>query len=237
MSQIATEVQRDPRESGPSATPPSTRYAPPAAAARAPNATTSSNVAGNQISLQAALTAANGDPRLALETILGERNTLSSQNSQLWKIIEKQRGMYNSLHKELDRVKAERDRLQSRSSSESSTKRPSGGDSTSKKQVTRSQSEDRRESQSFALLYYYYYRLEKSPIQTLSHHVTCAAPAELTYSYYWPLWPQTCSAATFYKFARNMEGMGRIPNFACIPIAVRQHASHVLIRLFTLSQI
>ena len=154
MSQIATEVPRDSRDPGPSTTPPSTRYAPQAAAARAPIAA-SANVAGNQVSMQAALTAANGNLHLALETILNERNTLSSQNSQLWKIIEKQRGMYNSLHKELDRVKAERDRLQSRPSGESSTKRPSGGDSTSKKQVIRSQSEDRRESHLFALLFWH----------------------------------------------------------------------------------
>ena len=54
----------------------------------------------------------NWDPLVALEPILGERNP------QLWKIIEKQRGMYNNLHKELDRAKAERDRLQSKSSGE-----------------------------------------------------------------------------------------------------------------------
>jgi RalA-binding protein 1 len=97
--------------------------------------------------MEAALAASNGDPFVTLEVILGERNTLSSQNSQLWKIIEKQRGMYNNLHKELDRVKAERDRLQSKSSAETSSKRPSAGESIPRKQVPRSQSEDRRESQ------------------------------------------------------------------------------------------
>lgn len=151
MSQIPTapDVPRDARDPDPSTTPPSTRYPPAAATPRPPplNTTpTATNLAGNQVSMQAALASVNGDPLVALETILGERNTLSSQNSQLWKIIEKQRGMYNSLHKELDRVKADRDRLQSKSSADLSIKRPVTGDSTSRKQITRSQSEDRRES-------------------------------------------------------------------------------------------
>ena len=155
MSQRATEGPRESRESrdsDPSTTPPSTRYPPPAASSRPPATAASTNVAGNQISIHAALAAATGDPLVALETILGERNTLSSQNSQLWKIIEKQRGMYTSLHKELDRAKAERDRLQSKSSGETSTKRPSAGGPTHATQLTRSQSEDRRESElSFVL--------------------------------------------------------------------------------------
>jgi RalA-binding protein 1 len=152
MSQIAAEVPRESRDPDPNTTSPSTRYAhstsrspPPTTHCRC--SATASNLAGNQVSMQAALASANGDPLVALETILGERNTLSSQNSQLWKIIEKQRGMYNSLHKELDRAKAERDRLQSKSSAETSTKRPAAGESTPRKQLTRSQSEDRRESQ------------------------------------------------------------------------------------------
>ena len=155
MSQIPTapDVPRDARDPDPNTTPtpPSTRYPPPPAAAtpRPPPLTTTltaTNLAGNQVSLQAALDSVQGNPLVALETILGERNTLSSQNSQLWKIIEKQRGMYNSLHKELDRVKADRDRLQSKSSTDLSSKRAAAGDSTSRKQITRSQSEDRRES-------------------------------------------------------------------------------------------
>lgn len=159
MSQIPTtaDLPRDTRDPDPVTTP---RYPPPPAPAattatatatattRPPPVTaTANNLAGNQVSMQAALTSANGDPLVALETILGERNTLSAQNSQLWKIIEKQRGMYNNLHKELDRVKAERDRLQTRSPAETTSKRSAAGDSASRKQITRSQSEDRRESQ------------------------------------------------------------------------------------------
>jgi RalA-binding protein 1 len=45
----------------------------------------------------------------ALEAILQERNTLASQNAQLWKLIEKQRSGYNQILKELERVRGERD--------------------------------------------------------------------------------------------------------------------------------
>jgi hypothetical protein len=162
MSQIATDFPRESRESRDGSpntpAPPTTRHPPAGSAARPPATTTSTNTAGNQVSMEAALGAANGDPLVALETILNDRNSLSSQNSQLWKIIEKQRGMYNNLHKELDRVKAERDRLQGRSSGETSTKRR---ESTSRKQITRSHSEDRRESH-YSLAFY---RLESRPPQ------------------------------------------------------------------------
>lgn len=50
------------------------------------------------------------DPKMAaLEAILQERNTLASQNAQLWKLIEKQRSGYNQILKELERVRGERD--------------------------------------------------------------------------------------------------------------------------------
>jgi RalA-binding protein 1 len=50
------------------------------------------------------------DPKLAaLEQAISERNSLSAQNSQLWKLIEKQRAGYNQLIKELERIRAERD--------------------------------------------------------------------------------------------------------------------------------
>jgi RalA-binding protein 1 len=53
----------------------------------------------------------------ALDQALFERNQLSSQNSQLWKLIEKQRSGYNQMLKELERVRAERDSLRGRVSS------------------------------------------------------------------------------------------------------------------------
>ncbi|KAJ7453922.1 hypothetical protein B0H11DRAFT_1926596 [Mycena galericulata] len=53
------------------------------------------------------------DPKLAaLEQATAERNTLSSQNGQLWKLIEKQRAGYNQILKELERVRSEARQLQ-----------------------------------------------------------------------------------------------------------------------------
>ncbi|RXW23955.1 hypothetical protein EST38_g1889 [Candolleomyces aberdarensis] len=50
------------------------------------------------------------DPKAAaLDHVVAERNTLSAQNSQLWKLIEKQRAGYNQILKELERIRAERD--------------------------------------------------------------------------------------------------------------------------------
>ncbi len=52
----------------------------------------------------------SSDPKLAaLEHAVSDRNTLCSQNSQLWKLIEKQRAGYAQLLKELERVRGERD--------------------------------------------------------------------------------------------------------------------------------
>ncbi|CAK5267320.1 unnamed protein product [Mycena citricolor] len=54
--------------------------------------------------------ATSQDPKLAaLDQAVQERNVLSSQNGQLWKLIEKQRSGYNQILKELERVRGERD--------------------------------------------------------------------------------------------------------------------------------
>lgn len=45
----------------------------------------------------------------ALEQAVNERNVLAAQNTQLWKLIEKQRSGYNQIIKELDRIRGERD--------------------------------------------------------------------------------------------------------------------------------
>ena len=50
----------------------------------------------------------------ALEAAVTERNTLSAQNTQLWKLIEKQRSGYNHIMKELERLRGERDLYRSR---------------------------------------------------------------------------------------------------------------------------
>lgn len=45
----------------------------------------------------------------ALEQAVNDRNVLSAQNTQLWKLIEKQRTGYNQIMKELERIRNERD--------------------------------------------------------------------------------------------------------------------------------
>ena len=50
----------------------------------------------------------------ALEQVISERNVLSSQNSQLWKLVEKQRSGYSQILKELERVRSERDTFKAR---------------------------------------------------------------------------------------------------------------------------
>ncbi|KAH9479619.1 putative Rho-type GTPase-activating protein 2 [Psilocybe cubensis] len=54
--------------------------------------------------------AASPDPKTAaLDQAVADRNVLSAQNAQLWKLIEKQRTGYNQILKELERIRAERD--------------------------------------------------------------------------------------------------------------------------------
>jgi len=45
----------------------------------------------------------------ALEHAVNERNVLTAQNTQLWKLIDKQRTGYNQILKELERIRGERD--------------------------------------------------------------------------------------------------------------------------------
>lgn len=59
--------------------------------------------------------ASSSDPRAAaLDFAVSERNTLSAQNAQLWKLIEKQRAGYGQLMKELERVRGEREAYRTR---------------------------------------------------------------------------------------------------------------------------
>lgn len=50
----------------------------------------------------------------ALDQVLSERNVLSTQNTQLWKLIEKQRAAYNQVLKEIERVRSERESYKTR---------------------------------------------------------------------------------------------------------------------------
>ncbi|EIW58705.1 uncharacterized protein TRAVEDRAFT_29197 [Trametes versicolor FP-101664 SS1] len=92
-----------------------------AAAAAAAAAAGNPAVPTNQLlavdGLLAAHAGSPNPPLAALETAVGERNSLSAQNTQLWKLIEKQRSGYNHIMKELERMRGERDlyrgRLQS----------------------------------------------------------------------------------------------------------------------------
>lgn len=57
----------------------------------------------------------SSNPTLAaLEQAVADRNVLSSQNTQLWKLIEKQRAGYNQILKELERIRGERDTYKGR---------------------------------------------------------------------------------------------------------------------------
>ena len=50
----------------------------------------------------------------ALDQALSERNIFSTQNTQLWKLIEKQRSGYSQVLKEFERMRAERDTYKAR---------------------------------------------------------------------------------------------------------------------------
>ncbi|TEB36476.1 hypothetical protein FA13DRAFT_1600267, partial [Coprinellus micaceus] len=70
-----------------------------------------------QITVEALLRqhASSADPKgAALDQVVNERNTLSSQNAQLWKLVEKQRAGYNTILKEFERIRGERDSWKSR---------------------------------------------------------------------------------------------------------------------------
>ncbi|GJE91091.1 RhoGAP-domain-containing protein [Phanerochaete sordida] len=53
-------------------------------------------------------------PMAALESAVADRNVLTGQNAQLWKLIEKQRAGYTQIMKELERVRGERELYRSR---------------------------------------------------------------------------------------------------------------------------
>jgi hypothetical protein len=100
---------------GASATPPRRHNDLPTSLATRPPASSStmaSSQASQPLSLEAMLSAHAGadNPAFsALEQSVSERNFLSSQNAQLWKLIEKSRGLYTESQKNLERVRMERD--------------------------------------------------------------------------------------------------------------------------------
>jgi hypothetical protein len=86
---------------------------PASAFAALPASSTASSLSHSQpVSANALLRLheAARDPKLAaLEQAVNERNVLAAQNTQLWKLVEKQRSGYNQILKEVDRIRGERD--------------------------------------------------------------------------------------------------------------------------------
>ncbi|KAF9221358.1 RhoGAP-domain-containing protein [Gyrodon lividus] len=79
--------------------------------------TSATNSTAYPITLEALLAhhANAPNPTLAaLDQALSERNVFSTQNTQLWKLIEKQRSGYNQVLKELERIRADRDAYKAR---------------------------------------------------------------------------------------------------------------------------
>jgi RalA-binding protein 1 len=75
-------------------------------------ATSSTQVSPQSTTVEALLKqhASSPDPKAAaLDQAVADRNVLSGQNTQLWKLIEKQRAGYNQILKELERIRGERD--------------------------------------------------------------------------------------------------------------------------------
>ena len=58
------------------------------------------------LTLEATLQTHSNDTLAALEAVIQERNSLHAQNSQLWKLFEKQRSMYNVANRELEKLKS-----------------------------------------------------------------------------------------------------------------------------------
>ena len=93
---------------GASATPPRRLHDLPTSSVARPSGSSSQS----GVTLEAVLSAhaEAEDPAMsALEQSLSERILLSSQNTQLWKLIERSRGLYSESQRNLDRVRMERD--------------------------------------------------------------------------------------------------------------------------------
>ncbi|TFK18453.1 RhoGAP-domain-containing protein [Coprinopsis marcescibilis] len=87
------------------------------------------------ITLEAVLkqNALAADPKsAALDQVIAERNSMSAQNNQLWKLIEKQRTGYNQILKELERIRGERDSYKAKLQSLTGEKPSRSGDRTNK---------------------------------------------------------------------------------------------------------
>ncbi|KAG8900756.1 hypothetical protein FRB99_005770 [Tulasnella sp. 403] len=86
-----------------------------------PSSSSRAGVGQAPLTVDAALAQANGDPIVALDAVVNERNMISNQNAQLWKLIEKQRAAYSSLLKEHERVRGDRGKTQSKGDASGAT--------------------------------------------------------------------------------------------------------------------
>ncbi|KAF8327759.1 uncharacterized protein EI90DRAFT_3066940 [Cantharellus anzutake] len=68
-------------------------------------------VSSQAITVESALAVANGSHQTALEKLVSERNSLQNENALLWKHLEKTKSTAVLFKKDLDRIRAERDRL------------------------------------------------------------------------------------------------------------------------------
>ncbi|KAK8847605.1 hypothetical protein IAR55_005464 [Kwoniella newhampshirensis] len=66
------------------------------------------------IDIESVLRSSGGDIRKALEVVLSDRNTLQAQNTQLWKLIEKQRAQCSQLASDNDRLRQDREKANKR---------------------------------------------------------------------------------------------------------------------------
>lgn len=92
--------------------PTSTRPTNHSTMAASPSATSSAILTVDD--LLANYASAPNPPLSALDYVVSDRNSLSSQNAQLWKVIEKQRIGYSQIMKALERVRGERDTYRSK---------------------------------------------------------------------------------------------------------------------------
>jgi hypothetical protein len=73
--------------------------------------------AGGTLTVESALTQAKGSHEDALAQVVSERNQFHTQNALLWKHVEKVKDTAAGFKKDLDRIRAERDRALDRLSS------------------------------------------------------------------------------------------------------------------------
>ncbi|KAF8998601.1 hypothetical protein BDQ17DRAFT_1428425 [Cyathus striatus] len=145
-----------------------------------PSASTSSLTAAQQSVTADALLkqhSSTADPPLAaLEQAVNDRNVLSAQNAQLWKLIERQRVGYTQILKELERIRAERDGYKSKLASMtagSSEKRHKTSERSSDRERSARPSLDTVSSQSGSSAADH---TSFNPRQTMTRHLSDDAP-------------------------------------------------------------